>query len=115
MQIDDLNLDTVIDTIELTEFDDVNTVDWDMDVNEDNEIIDIVEDEIVEDEDIADPVIEETKVSKASLARAIFKEHYGKPGVARKDIIKMFEGIGLTKAGAATYYQHETTKLKHLA
>ena len=45
-----------------------------------------------------------TPVSKASVARAIFAEDFGR--VARKDVIARFMAeAGLTKAGAATYYQ----------
>ena len=45
-----------------------------------------------------------TPVSKASVAREIFALNFGK--VARKDVIALFMSeAGLTKAGAATYYQ----------
>lgn len=41
--------------------------------------------------------------SKAGMARALFKKLSGKP---RKEVIQQFvDKIGLTEAGAATYYQ----------
>ena len=47
------------------------------------------------------PVVE----SKASKARAIFAAETAK-GTARKDIIALFiSDVGLTKAGASTYYE----------
>ena len=48
--------------------------------------------------------------SKMDLARDIFVKHYGKS--ARKDVIKLFEEAGCTKAGAATYYQNLTKAVK---
>lgn len=48
--------------------------------------------------------------SKMDLAREIFVKHYGKS--ARKDVIKLFEEAGCTKAGAATYYQNLTKAVK---
>lgn len=43
--------------------------------------------------------------SKASIARSLFVANYGK--LARKDVIALFiTEAGLTKAGAATYYQN---------
>lgn len=57
------------------------------------------------------PVVQEEKVTKASLARSIFVEMYGKEGVARKDIIGRFiKEAGLTEKGAATYYQNMVNK-----
>lgn len=58
-------------------------------------------------------VVVESKPTKASLARPIFVEMYGQPGVARKDIIaRLIKDAGLTKAGAATYYQNFVAKRK---
>lgn len=49
--------------------------------------------------------------TKADLARAIFKEHYG--NMERKDIIALFiSQADLTIKGAATYYQNFTAQLK---
>ena len=49
----------------------------------------------------------EKEITKADLARQIFDEMYGQPGVRRKDILKAFEDkAGLTKNGANTYYQN---------
>lgn len=50
--------------------------------------------------------------SKAERARAIYARLH-KAGKARKDIIKEFiDVVGLTKAGAATYYQTISKKQK---
>jgi len=66
--------------------------------------------------DVVPPVVVVKPVSKADIARRLFKEMYGKEGIARKDIIaKFISEAGLTIAGAATYYQLETTKLKKAA
>lgn len=46
---------------------------------------------------------QEEITSKMDRAVAVFKKMAGKP---RKDVVKAFmEEVGLTKAGAATYYQ----------
>ncbi|PPD55518.1 MAG: hypothetical protein CTY12_00650 [Methylotenera sp.] len=50
--------------------------------------------------------------TKMDGARAIFVSNFGKPGVARKDVIKLFEGLGCSKACAATYYQNLTKAVK---
>lgn len=50
--------------------------------------------------------------TKMDGARAIFVANFGKPGVARKDVIKLFEGLGCSKACAATYYQNLTKAVK---
>lgn len=50
--------------------------------------------------------------SKAERARAIYINLH-KAGKTRKDIIKEFiDVVGLTKAGAATYYQNISKKVK---
>lgn len=57
-----------------------------------------------------------TEPTKADKAREIFARMYGKPNVARKDVINVFIAeAGLTKAGAGTYYQNFTKKLKEAA
>lgn len=50
--------------------------------------------------------------SKMDGARAIFVANFGKEGVERKHIIKQFEGLGCSKACAATYYQNLTKAVK---
>lgn len=56
------------------------------------------------------PIKPTTKMDKA---RIIFAEMYGKPGIARKDIIQRFmKDAECTSAGAATYYQILTKKDK---
>jgi hypothetical protein len=47
--------------------------------------------------------IAETKMDKA---RIVFKEMFGKDGIARKEIILAFQSdnVKLTKAGSGTYY-----------
>lgn len=48
-----------------------------------------------------------TGESKTDLARKVFDEMFGKKGVERKHIIDEFiSKVGLTKAGASTYYQN---------
>lgn len=58
---------------------------------------------VVETTETATPVAPKAP-SKADVARAIFAEM---TGAARKDVIARFiSEAGLTKAGAATYYQN---------
>ena len=59
-----------------------------------------------------EPIKQVVGMSKAQKAKAVFNAQYGK--LQRKDIIALFKGddIGLTTAGASTYYQQFTTKLK---
>lgn len=61
---------------------------------------------------VVDPgPVAQVKESKMSIAKRIFGANFGQPGIARKDIIKLFiDQGGLTKAGAATYYQQLTKK-----
>ena len=64
--------------------------------------------ELVSADDSANTnTVPETKMDKA---RIVFKEMFGKDGIARKDIILAFQSdkVNLTKSGAGTYY----TKLK---
>lgn len=73
------------------------------------------EDKVVDTTPAAAPVVAGTTApSKADLARAIFNANYGV--LARKDIIaKFISEAGLTKAGAGTYYQNFTAKMKKAA
>lgn len=58
-------------------------------------------------------VATEVKVTKADVAREVFKRMYGTEGVARKNIIAaLIAEAKLTKAGAATYYQNMVAKRK---
>ncbi len=59
--------------------------------------------ESVSPDESTNPDIPETKMDKA---RIVFKEMFGKDGIARKDIIEAFRSdrVKLTKAGAGTYY-----------
>ena len=52
-------------------------------------------------------------LTKTQIAQEIFTRMYGKEGIERKHIIKMFESDALlTHAGAGTYYQKFTNKVK---
>ena len=131
--MDDLDLDTVVDSIESVEDNGLDLFDADDDVVIGKTVTDDDE-EIIEEEDspidtISVEVVKsalqaEAKVNKAEIARTIFKELYPKVlkgELARKDVIAKFKlpieqgGAGLTVAGAGTYYQKETAKLKKLA
>ena len=116
MSITEATLDSIVSEIESQEFDYIDTTD---DVG-----IVLIDNDPIEDEDYLpvvtdkNPTVEMVvpKINKAEQARVIFAAQYGQPNVARKDIIKLFiEQVGLTKAGAATYYQKETSKLKATA
>lgn len=63
---------------------------------------------------IAEPVVPAKAPPKSVVARAIFDVmFFTTPPHPRKDIINTFiEEVGLTKAGAATYYQNFTKSLK---
>lgn len=69
---------------------------------------DKVTDKVAKTETPAEPKVP----TKMDGARAIFVANFGKEGVARKDIIKQFEGLGCSKACAATYYQNLTKAVK---
>jgi len=118
------DLDSVVDSIEEQEGDEVilglvDTNDIAVEILDKSQVVDAEEETFVSPTApvILQPV--ETKVNKAEVARNIFKEMWPKvltKELARKDVIKRFiDEAGLTVAGAATYYQKETAKLKKAA
>jgi len=58
------------------------------------------------------PKVAEVRINKMELATEIYKQMVKVKGVTRQDVIQRFiEQAGLTKSGAATYYQMIKQKL----
>ena len=109
--MDTLDVNNVVDQLDLSELDKVGHLDESdlpgskpLEADESNESAPVV---------TAPAAVGVTAPTKADKAREIFARMYGKPNVARKDVINAFIAeAGLTKAGAGTYYQNFTKKLK---
>jgi hypothetical protein len=67
------------------------------------EVLEVVESAIVATE----TALEVVKVNKAALAKTVFEEELAKGELVRKDVLARFiSEVGLTKAGANTYFQN---------
>lgn len=110
-----VDVNNVVDNLDLSELDNIGRLD-ESDLPGSKPLESDESDNVETAPVVAAAPVAVTAPTKADLAREIFAKMYGKPNVARKDVINAFIAeAGLTKAGAGTYYQNFTKKLKEAA
>lgn len=107
------DIDDLVTGVEMSETDDVvlGLIDDGVITDEivDTEPSDTVDTDTTETAPETETVVVAKAETKMGICRRIFAANFGKEGIARKHIIKMFEEqAGCSKACAGTYYQNLT-------